>query len=159
MLLAAIPLGGCASPEAARTPTTAPAVASDGVTDTDAGGEDLSNTDPCATRLHDLSGQLLLYYYAVGDLPPSLADLDEFDQTGLKSPPPTCPKTGQPYVYNPSGIYLPETQNYVIVYDAAPVHAGHRWAILAREGTDTQGPTMKVLPLPERFFALRPPGQ
>ena len=150
--VATILLAGCATP--AKPAATAAATSQPA----EAAGGDLSNTDPCATRLHDLSGLLLLYFDRHNALPQTLADLDELEAFGLKSPPAVCPKTGTPYLYNPGGIYLADTNQYVLVYDAAPVHAGFRWAILGKEPTATQGPVFKVIPLPERFFALRPPG-
>src|SRR5688500_14109954 len=53
------------SPADRRTPQAGPLDTSGRIT----------NTDPCATRLHDISGALLLYYARNNDLPPALADL------------------------------------------------------------------------------------
>ena len=158
-LLATLLAAGCASndkpPPAAAT--TRPTTAAAAVDDAPVGG-DLSNTDPCAARLHDLAGQLLLFYRFRGRLPDALDQLKDLDFAGLDTPPLICPKTNIPYVYNPSGIYLPETKTYVIVYDNGPYHAGFRWAITVREPGDDGVLVTKVVPLPERFFALRPPG-
>lgn len=100
--------------------------------------------DPCVNRLHDLAGQLLIYYVRHGQLPQTLDELAAahlVPETDLK-----CPLSGQPYVYDPSGIRLPDVgkvafpvpegvqvpapPDWLIVYDASPVHAGHRWGIV-----------------------------
>ena len=89
-----------------------------------------SATDPCATRLHDIEGAVLLYYTLHQRLPESLdqlrplADLDaplEF----------TCPVSNQPYVYQRANLTTPGPDQRLLVYDPTPAHQGRRWAILA----------------------------
>ena len=61
-----------------------------------------ANTDPCAMRLHDVCGPLLLYYATNRALPAKLEQLSEV--SGFESVKNfTCPASGKPYVYNPAG--------------------------------------------------------
>lgn len=112
--------------------------------------------DPCAARLHDICGVLLLHVLRQGDLPVSLAEL-EAAPGGSDLPPLVCPASNRQYVYNPVGIYLPERRARLVVYDPAPSHGGVRWAIIAVEATETDPLICKVIALPESFFVLRPP--
>lgn len=129
----------------------------------DAGGGSLSaeapitNTDPCAMRLHELSGALLLHYFNHFELPQDLAQLQPLE-SGKLLPPAVCPVTGAPYIYYPTGILLTEQQAYVVLYDSAPAHSRMRWAVTVHEPADG-GETLltKVIVLPESFFALHPP--
>jgi hypothetical protein len=84
--------------------------------------------DPCAERLHDLCGHLLLYYAAHGQLPPTLEDL-KLDES-LSPSPPVCPISNKPYLYNPSGLSIPGRQGRLVLYDPEPTHSGMRWGIL-----------------------------
>ena len=79
--------------------------------------------DPCAERLHDLSGRLLLYYAANRRLPKRLADLP------VPHAPLVCPVSGEPYVYDPEGLVLPDRPGRLVLYDPAPSHLGGRWGI------------------------------
>jgi hypothetical protein len=106
------------------------------------------NTDPCATRLHDLCGPLLWYYKEQQHLPPTLADLAQtpgFSEIGALA----CPESHQAYAYVPDGISIPGVPGTVIVYDPLPSHAGWRWAITVVPG---QGPLVtKVIALPKTW--------
>lgn len=118
----------------------------------------ISNTDPCAMRLHDLSGLLLMYQMEHGQLPAALSDLagfPGFDQLGGL----VCPVSGKPYVYNPNGIMLPEQNKHVIVYDPEPSHAGMRLAITIDDPRDDQPMLTRVLVLPETFFTFVSPSR
>ena len=87
-----------------------------------------ANTDPCAMRMHDICGPLLLYYATNRALPARLEQLSEmpgFDH--LKDF--TCPASGKPYVYNPAGIPAPDRAMRLIIYDAVPAHGNVRWAV------------------------------
>lgn len=79
--------------------------------------------DPCAARLHDLSGRLLLYYAANRRLPKRLAALP------APHSPLVCPVSGKPYIYDPEGLVLPERPGRLVLYDPAPSHLGGRWGI------------------------------
>lgn len=112
--------------------------------------------DPCASRLHDICGVMLLHVLTYGDLPASLAELGP-GPGGGDLPPLVCPVSQQPYIYNPFGIYLADQRARLVVYDPAPSHAGMRWGIIAVEATEVDPLVCKVVALPESFFVLRPP--
>jgi hypothetical protein len=117
----------------------------------------ITNTDPCAMRLHDICGALLLYYFNHFELPESLADLAPLSEDE-PLPPMICPVTQVPYIYNLDGIYLPERNSWVILYDPAPAHSRMRWAVTVQQPPDeTEMLVTKVIALPESFFVLRPP--
>jgi hypothetical protein len=106
------------------------------------------DTDPCATRLHEISGLLLLYYGKQHHLPQTLADLADtpgFSAVGALA----CPTSHQPYTYNPDGIQIPSVPGTVVVYDPVPIHAGYRWAIIV---VPSDGPLItKVIALPKNW--------
>jgi len=113
------------------------------------------NTDPCAMRLHDIAGALLLYYQSNHRLP---ARLDELP--ALPGEPPlqlVCPVSNTPYVYDPRGILMPETKSRVVIYDPAPSHFGVRWAVTISQ-PDEEGAAVvtKVIALPETTFRFQP---
>ena len=112
------------------------------------------DSDACAERLHDLEGAFLLYDTRTGRLPDALADLPALpgvDPTTLLN----CPVSGQPYVYVPQGIQLPEKRQRLIVYDATPAHAGYRWAIRVDEPRPGAALVFRVVAVPESAFLLR----
>jgi hypothetical protein len=115
-----------------------------------------SNTDPCAMRLHDVCGALLLYYFTYQRLPNALDELNEFPGAEAQIPM-VCPATNRPYEYTADGITIPERRQRIIVHDPSPAHEGRRWAITIDEPADGQPLVAKVLSLPESFFLLRPP--
>jgi len=156
-LVAALLLGGCTS---SQTPTSAakPSPAASGTKS--AGREPDSATDPCAGRLHDICGALLLYYLTHKRLP---ANLDELQSMPELDEPLAfeCPLSKQPYIYNPNGILLAEKSERIVMYDATPAHPGphgmYRWAIRIDDPTPGQPLVAQVIALPESFFLLRPP--
>ena len=99
--------------------------------------------DPCAERLHDLSGQLLMYYVRHNKLPQDLSQL------GSESPKPVCPVCNKPYLYNPQGLDVPNMSARAIVWDALPCHSGFRWAIVMDLLKPGQSLNLKVIPLPK----------
>src|SRR5262245_21737862 len=73
----------------------------------------LSNTDPCAMRLHDISGAILFYYASHHQLPPTLAELRAmpgFDQLEF-----ICPESNLAYVYAPGGLPAPNQPGAKII--------------------------------------------
>lgn len=130
---------------------------------------DPSLDDPCAARLHDISGQLLRYYAAYGLLPARLEDLRPFATPGQPLNL-TCPVSGKPYIYSPEGLQAPPAPpnppdhpnplgdaasnrpRWLIVYDAEPSHKGQRWGILLEAPEAGQAPTPYVVSLPEAIF-------
>ena len=113
-------------------------------------------TEPCAARLQEISGQLLLYYVAKRKLPESLDELRSYadvDQT----PDYTCPVSHQPYTYTPNGLEGPQAGRRVIVYDSSPVHHNARWCITMVPAHGKQPLMMEVVQIPELVFGtLRP---
>ncbi|MDB5302986.1 MAG: hypothetical protein JWM97_535 [Phycisphaerales bacterium] len=104
--------------------------------------------DPCAARLHDISGAMLLCYAVNHQLPAQLQDLSkyaELDQT-LEF---TCPESHQPYVYVREGLPAPSGGRRLVLYDATPVHKGTRWAILMRPSGPGQSAAAWVVQLSE----------
>ena len=86
--------------------------------------------DPCAERLHDVCGHLLLYYATHKRLPPSL---DALKATGpLPLSPLVCPVSGKPYVYDSRGLAIPDRPGRLVLYDAEPSHSGMRWGIMVK---------------------------
>lgn len=146
LLIVVVVLAGCQTTTRQSTPKTS----------SDVPQAPISNTDPCATRLHDISGTFLLYLLDHNDLPQTLHALTPYAQrlgvTDL-----TCPVSGKPYIYSPDGILLPEQNSRIILYDAEPSHSGYRWVIAIGAPTPEQPPRTKVIALPESFFLLRPP--
>ena len=108
----------------------------------------ISNTDACATRLHDLCEPLLLYYATRHEIPARLEDLRQmpgFTELDLR-----CPVSRLPYVYNPVGIQTGDDQPRLVIYDAAPSHSGMRWAIAIVEPKDPANALVaKVVAVPE----------
>jgi hypothetical protein len=138
LLLAA----GCAGPASKPPPATQPAL-----------GSNRSNTDPCATRLHDVCGPLLLYFATHDRLPAKIDELRELP--GFDLPELICPVSKQPYVYNPVGLPGPEAGTQVILYDATPAHAGLRWGIAVNHPAAGEPLIAKVIALPHSPF-LKP---
>lgn len=118
-------------------------------------GPTLSNTDPCAMRLHDLCGALLMYAFEHGGTPQRLEDL-----TSLPGADPlsfVCPESKKPYVYSYEGIRIPSRKARVIIYDPEPSHSGVRWAVVLEEPQPDKPIVTDVRYFPESFFTLRPP--
>ncbi len=105
-----------------------------------------SNTDPCAMRLHDLCAPLLLFYARYQQLPTKIDELGQVP--GVSVPELVCPLSNQPYVYNSHGPSGREPGTRIILYDASPVHAGHRWGVEVREPTPGQALVAKVVVMP-----------
>jgi hypothetical protein len=101
--------------------------------------------DPCAERLHDVCGKLLLHYAANKSLPPGFEQLRGICGQSL---PPVCPVSGEPYKYNPAGIEIPGRAGRLILHDATPAHSGMMWGIIA-EANNENGLTARVVLLPE----------
>ena len=121
---------------AAGCQTAAPAARKTGV-----------ETDPCADRLHEISGRLLLYYSVTGKMPPTLADMRGVDSDPM--PPLACPASGKPYVYNPVGLVVQGRPGRLVIYDPAPSHNGKRWGILAAITAGDQPLSSRVVLVPE----------
>ncbi|MEP0842766.1 MAG: hypothetical protein HRF43_08645 [Phycisphaerae bacterium] len=139
--------GGCVEPQSQPPSSRPPAPRS-------TEGAPITNTDPCATRLHDICGPLLLYYARRHQLPARLEELSGvpgFEE--IKDF--TCPVSGRPYVYDPAGTISSAPPSRVILYDPAPSHSGLRWAVSIIE-PEGDGPLVtKVIALQESYFTRR----
>jgi hypothetical protein len=121
--------------------------------------------DPCAERLHDTCGRLLLFFSINGRLPDTL---DELARVDSQTPPPpgtgaqdgraywpgrtgplVCPVSGKPYVYSKDGPRVPGRAGRLVLYDAEPVHSGMRWGVLADVAAEGRPPTLRVILVPE----------
>ena len=111
----------------------------------------LTINDPCATRLHELCGPLLLYYGTNFRLPERIEELQRlpgFESLG----PYACPVSNQPYIYNARGVVGPNVSTRAVLYDAAPTHAGYRWAIVVEEPAGNAPLVAKVVAWAESRF-------
>jgi len=106
-----------------------------------------TDIDPCAERLHDACGRLLLYCSVNGGLPETLDQLNRVDLGAL--PTLVCPVSEKPYVYRREGLSVPGRAGLLVLYDAEPVHTGMRWGILVEPGAAGGPLTGRVLLLPE----------
>jgi hypothetical protein len=106
-----------------------------------------TDIDPCAERLHDACGRLLLYCSIHGGLPETLDQLNRVDLGAL--PTLVCPVSEKPYVYRREGLSVPGRAGLLVLYDAEPVHTGMRWGILVEPGAAGGPLTGRVLLLPE----------
>ena len=118
-------------------------------------GAPLSATDPCAERLHALSGPLLYYYALNRRLPERIEELES-----LAGPDPAvgldCPVSHQRYVYVPEGFAMRKQPGFVVLHDAAPSHGGFRWAVVVEEPKGPKQPLItRVVAVPEAMFLQR----
>jgi len=95
-------------------------------------GESESGMAPCAERLHNISGCLLMYYARNKRLPRTLDDLRAEADPALL-PPLVCPVSGKPYIYRPVGMPLQGQAGRLVLYDAVPIHSGMRWGVIVTE--------------------------
>ena len=110
--------------------------------------ESSSVIDPCADRLHDICGPLLLYYSLNKRLPATLDDLGEVSGQ-VEMPPLVCPVSGKPYIYRPEGLRVLDLSGRLVLYDAAPAHANMRWGIVIPQRHGGGALTTRVLSIPE----------
>jgi len=110
--------------------------------------------DPCASRLHDIAGSLLLYYAAHESLP---ADLSAVKQAGGEACPPLdCPVSGKPYLYSPMGLEIPGLPGRVVLYDAAACHEGNKWGLVVNQMGPGKPLQVQVLLLPAGAIPASP---
>ncbi len=147
-LLAAALVGGCATSSSSED--------ADGGSSAATRSVEISNTDACAMRLHDICGGLLLFYDRYGRLPDAIEELRDIPgvEGGISL---RCPVSDQPYVYVHAGIFLPERNSRLVLYDPAPSHSRMRWAVTVEESSIGGPLVTKMIALPESFFLLHPP--
>lgn len=116
----------------------------------------ITNTDPCAMRLHDISGAFLFYYAIYQRLPTTLAELN--DAPGVEPlSDMICPVSGRPYIYMPNGMLLPDRNARIILFDPEPSHSGIRWAISIVDPQPGKPLQTRVMAVPESFFVFVTP--
>lgn len=108
-------------------------------------------TDPCANRLHELSGPLLGYYALNKRLPEKLEELAPLLDTGAEFNA-DCPVAGRPYVYVPRGLQAQGQERLLVLYDPTPAHAGLRWGVFIAPPRGGQLPSTYVLLMSEEVF-------
>jgi hypothetical protein len=115
--------------------------------------DQVANSDPCSTELHDIEGLLLTYYALHKELPQDLDQLQPLIEPGAVIDF-TCPTTHQPYIYIPGGIRSPLQSRQIILYDAVPHSNGFRWCIFVSPLILHPGASlvMEVQPVPEATF-------
>jgi hypothetical protein len=115
------------------------------------GDSPIDVTDPCAMRLHDVSGVLLMYYAINRRLPAKLDELESLTDvdTGFSV---ECPASHQPYVYVPGGLSAPNQQRLLVLYDPVPAHAGLRWGVFIAPPREGKPPATFVLLMSEEVF-------
>ena len=107
--------------------------------------------DPCAERLHDIAGTLLLHCAATGELPPDTAAIKRAG--GEACPPLECPVSREPYVYNPAGLSIPDQSGLLVLYDAKPSHNGKRWGLIVGQAVRNKPLEVRVILLPDNVVA------
>jgi hypothetical protein len=108
-------------------------------------------SDPCAARLHAISGTMLMYYALHNRLPPTLDELralQEVDQPLNFA----CPVSGERYVYVPTGLVSQDDNRQIILHDAQPERNGARWTILMQRPQGRQPAAMWVVSLTDPMF-------
>jgi hypothetical protein len=107
--------------------------------------------DPCADRLHELCGPLLMHYALHRRMPATLDDL-----RAVAGPDPTiafeCPVSRRTYVYNADGLQSPAVNGRIVLFDPIPAHDGKRWAVVLEETKPGQPLIPRVITIPEFDF-------
>ena len=101
--------------------------------------------------MHDLGGLLLEYYALNRQLPESLEELAPLAEAPTEFRP-TCPVSGQPYVYIPGGLGTAGTGQRLILYEPTAAHNGLRWVLVASPAQGDQPPSTRVIPFSEERF-------
>ena len=105
--------------------------------------------DPCADRLHDICGQLLLYYYQHKRFPAVLSELPSAASDEPSSL--CCPISGKPYVYNAKGVEVPNVSGRIVLWAPEPVHDSTGWGVTIEDARGAGPLTARVIRLPEGF--------
>jgi hypothetical protein len=106
---------------------------------------------PCAARLQNIGGALLLYYATKKQMPQNLEELKpfaDFDQPIEL----TCPVSNKPYLYAPNGLTAVGKEKRIVVYDAAPSHNGQRWCLFMVPAGPGNALAVEVRAVPEGLF-------
>jgi hypothetical protein len=137
--VAVLLLPGCRSQTSSRAPTALSAA-----------------TDPCAERMHEIGGELLLFYATYHRLPDRLDELRSMpgSDPSLEL---SCPISHEAYVYLPTRLsWLKTQQGPVVLYDSRPVHEGMRWALIWQDTGSDDPQIMRVVAVPDAAVRLVP---
>lgn len=108
-------------------------------------------TDPCAARLHDVAGALLLYYRVKQQMPAKLEDV----RSGVKFAEDlefTCARNGAPFVYVPNGMAAAGKEQRIVAFDPTPIgRPRFRWCLIATV-SNSGALITDVVPLEEKVF-------
>ena len=106
--------------------------------------------DVSGERVEQINEALLLYVRIHQGIPAQLSDLQTVPSLGqqlvLVAP------NGQPYIYVPNGLSIPNGNKLMIVYDPAEEADGRRWCILVSDLRPGGALTTEVMELPEPIF-------
>ena len=151
ILLVIAGLVGCqpAPPTPARPAKPAPQAARPGAEN--AAPEQAAITDPCAVRLQDICGTMLLYYAVHRELPEKLEELQSLADVGAPLQF-KCPVSGLPYVYIPDGLQSLGRTKRIVLHDATSVHDGNRWCVLCAPIKGGKAPYLEVIMMPDVLF-------
>jgi hypothetical protein len=111
----------------------------------------LVTADPCGVRVSAIAGKLLMYYAIHRRLPAELQELGELADPD-EAMEFTCPTSGLPYVYVPSGMRFAGKDERLVLHDAEPSHDGSRWGVLAAPPKGARPATTWAVRLPEDVF-------
>jgi len=106
---------------------------------------------PCAARLQNIGGTLLLYYATHQQMPTRLDDLKplaDMDEPLELS----CPVSKKAYLYSPTGLAAVGKDKRIVVYDPEPSHEGRRWCLFMIPAKPGQALAVEVLEVPEGLF-------
>jgi hypothetical protein len=154
MVIVAVIAAGCQSKpssQATRPDRTAGAATQSTGAAAPADLSEITQSDPCATRMHDIAGVMLLYYAVNRQLPEKLAELQPIADAPLDF---TCPLSHLQYVYVPQGLRAEGKSKAIILHDAAASHAGTRWCMLMPNSLTQTSQSLEVVQLPESVFRL-----
>jgi hypothetical protein len=115
--------------------------------------------DRCADHLQEICGIILEYYVNTHQLPATLEQLQAIG--AQQNEPPDlfiCPLSRLRYIYNTDGAVLPALNPpaHLVMYDAEPVHNGHRWGIAISNPVGGRPLICRVVIVPNGI-ALTPP--
>ena len=145
---------GCQTVSVTKKPITETGVALPA--DRPATDDESVASDPCAIRLHDIEGTMLLFYAVNKRLPDSLEDLKPLADFGSQLQL-VCPATGQAYQYDPRGLMSAGRSKRIIVWDSTAAHHGNRFCILMPYTPPGAAMSLEVVAVPEADFGTYVP--
>ena len=116
-----------------------------------AGDPEQIEVNPSASRLHDICGEILLYFAVNREMPKTLSDLQSVMDTEVQLDT-TSPTSHQPYVYAPQGLIGVGHAKRIIIYDPVPLPSGKRWCVFSADAAPGQAQSLEVVLTPESVF-------